>query len=84
MESECFQGTQDTVGRTRLFARRVDVFHPDQPQALVSLCLEVASYGGDQGAKMQWSGGGGREAATILSSGIDHAALDRLDRWSTH
>jgi hypothetical protein len=65
MQSAGFQRAQDVVRGAGQAARRIEIFHAQQPAAAVMLGVEVAAQRGDQRAEMQRAGGGGGEAAAI-------------------
>ena len=58
---------QDGIGGTGDFARRVDIFNTNTPDALVRAGLQVAAERGDQRAEVEFAGGGGRSALYSVS-----------------
>ena len=96
-ESTCLQLLQDHpigAGRT---ACRVEVFDAHQPAPATALVpgprVEPAGQRGNEGARMQGAGGGGREAAGVGRGGGAHpmvSASERPDRnasstrWPMH
>ena len=55
-ESEVFECADDTVGGAGLLPWRINVFDSQQPLPRPLSCFEITSAGGQQGAKMQWTG----------------------------
>jgi hypothetical protein len=56
-EAEEFEIAEDAAGGSRLFAGFIDVFHANEPFALVLASIEVAGDGGDKGSEVEGPGG---------------------------
>ena len=65
-ETEGFKRVQDMRGGTGHFARRVEVFHTDQPFAPVCARIGVGCKRGQQRADVEQAGGAGGEASDIV------------------
>ena len=65
-ETEGFERVQDMRGGTGHFARRVEVFHTDQPFAPVCARIGVGCKRGQQRADVEQAGGAGGEASDIV------------------
>ena len=66
------QGLQDMIGGTGLVARKVEIFHAHQPEALTGTCVQIAGQSREQGTKMQMPAWRRREASEIGAMGCDH------------
>src|SRR5574344_2775569 len=58
-------GAEDAIGGARDFARRIQILDAYQPTTLLAAGLQITADGGDQGAKMQGSGGGRGKTSPI-------------------
>ena len=56
---------EDAIGGARDFARRIQILDAYQPTTLLAAGLQITADGGDQGAKMQGSGGGRGKTSPI-------------------
>ena len=65
-ETEGFERVQDMRGGTGHFARRVEIFHADQPFAPVCACIGVGCKRGQQRADVEQAGGAGGEASDVV------------------
>lgn len=84
VEAESFEGAENGIGGARYATRGVDVFHADEPLALVRLGIEVAGDGGDERAEMEGTRGRWREAAYILRLGEKGmVGAHRLELWTS-
>lgn len=84
VEAESFEGTEYGIGGAGDTAGRVDVFHADEPLALVGVGIEVTGDGGNEGAEVEGTRGGGRETAYVL--GLREKGMvgaHRLELWTS-
>jgi hypothetical protein len=65
LKPEGCQGTQNIVGPFRPAARRVEIFHAQQPLSAGTLGVEIAAHRGNQRTEMQGPGGRWGEAAAV-------------------
>ncbi len=65
VQGEALERTQHLVRATGDYPRRIEIFHPQEPAATAGAGVEEAAHGGDQGAQVQRSGRGGREAPDV-------------------
>ncbi len=56
---------QDRVGCARYSAGFIYIFHTHEPQSVMRFRIKVTGHGGNEGARVQRAGRGGRKAADV-------------------